>query len=66
MGAVVTKTTMNPTEAATILLNVAERQEALIGDIAAMGWDERKLLESSGDLEVIEALRLGAAALERR
>lgn len=54
---------MTPAEAADILATLADRNEAMIGDVAALGWDERKLVESSGDLEVVEALRLGAAAL---
>ena len=54
---------MNAEEAAEILDTVAARQAAVVGDLAEMGYDEKALAESSGDLEVVEALRLGAEAL---
>jgi hypothetical protein len=54
---------MTHEEAAAILTTIADRQEAQIGDIEQLDYDARKLLESSGDLEVVAALRLGAEVL---
>lgn len=55
---------MSPEEASKILYSLAQRNEDMLGDIQAMGYDQRALVESSGDLEVIEALRLGAQHLD--
>lgn len=55
---------VNPAQAATILRSLAQGREDRIGDLSEMGYDERGLVESSGDLEVIEAMRMGADALE--
>jgi len=51
-------------EAADILRAIADRNEAALGDIGQLDWDARRLLDSSGDLDLIDALRRGAAALE--
>lgn len=57
------KRVVQPSEAAEILRNIADRNEQALGDLEQLGYDQRALVESSGDLDLIEALRLGAASL---
>ena len=54
---------MENQEAADILRSIADRNEAAIGDLGTMDYDTRKLVESSGRLLLVEALRMGADAL---
>lgn len=55
---------MTHREAAIILNSLALRQSAQFADIVEHGdADARALLASSGELEVVEAMRLGAKAL---
>jgi hypothetical protein len=50
-------------EAAAILDTIADRQEEVLGNLSELDYDARALVESSGDLEAIQALRLGAEVL---
>lgn len=49
-----------------MLRALANRNEQALGDLEAMGFDKRALVESSGDLELIEALRFGADSIDAR
>jgi hypothetical protein len=56
---------VTPDEAAAILEALAQRYADSIGNLDELDYDARALAESSGELEAIEALRLGAGALRR-